>query len=100
MDPEEALKNAREALDVLRGSVDNNELEAASADLADAFEALDGWLSKGGFLPTAWASPETRDKAAYERGMRAAMAEAMRLGGCTGIDIVSSLRKMLGDPPL
>lgn len=63
MDPNEALKNARAALAALRTRLDDGEeptsdtdAEVAdhAGDLADAFEALDGWLSKGGFLPAAW----------------------------------------------
>jgi hypothetical protein len=50
MDPNEALIKAREALK--RYCVSGDEAEAS--DLADAFEALDTWLSKGGFLPDAW----------------------------------------------
>jgi hypothetical protein len=67
MDPDEALKNAREALAQLRAHQDNNEAPddasgdaflrlAAIEELVDAFEALDGWLSKGGFLPKDWAT--------------------------------------------
>jgi len=56
MDPNEALKNLREAL---RGwHANGNEWESAddpmSEQLVDAAEALDEWLSKGGFLPAAW----------------------------------------------
>jgi hypothetical protein len=64
MDPNEALRNAREALSRMRHELsfsqarDWNTIEEKAEDLADAFEALDGWLSKGGFLPSAWA-PET-----------------------------------------
>jgi hypothetical protein len=58
VDPDQALKNAREAAQRYRAS---NEVEGerngseAAFDLVDAFEALDGWLSKGGFLPEDWA---------------------------------------------
>jgi hypothetical protein len=61
MDPNEALKNARRALSNLRAcqdSDDDGSRDAAiiehSEGLADAFEALDGWLSQAGFLPSAW----------------------------------------------
>jgi hypothetical protein len=58
MDPNEALRNARKALETYRAAqdVDDNtgeQLDAAD-ELADAFEALNGWLSSGGFLPAAW----------------------------------------------
>ena len=68
MDPDEALKNARKALSRLRtlesmrldtGLSDEPEIGADDArellsELADAFAALDQWLSAGGFLPRAW----------------------------------------------
>ncbi len=60
MDPDQALKTAREA------AKDMHEYEPGSADwrdaaheLADAFEALDGWLSQGGFQPEDWRPKET-----------------------------------------
>lgn len=43
MDPNATLANARKAL------LDGNLNEAAFA-----YEALDNWLVKGGFLPDAW----------------------------------------------
>lgn len=60
MDPDEALKNAREALQVFRAWHGRKEgiNEASAEQLADAFEALDGWLSKGGFLPADWNTME------------------------------------------
>lgn len=69
MDPNEALKRAREAARIL----DNDrcvsrkareelavELDAMT-DLAEAFDALDQWISKGGFLPDAWQVPAHAD---------------------------------------
>ena len=60
MDPDKALADARVALkefrehpcELLTGSIDKHDL--ASDELAYAFEALDGWLSNGGFLPQDW----------------------------------------------
>lgn len=46
MDPNDALKNLKQALA-------DGDLEAAK----DYFEALDEWLSKGGFFPAAWNMP-------------------------------------------
>jgi hypothetical protein len=54
MDPDEALKKARAALKAFHDAPDAERSMIAGADLADAFEALDGWLSKGGFLPRDW----------------------------------------------
>lgn len=49
MDPDETLKSARAAAERVHASSDD-----AAIELAEAFEALDGWLSKGGFLPADW----------------------------------------------
>ena len=60
MDPDQTLKEAREALANIRGKagVPPAVVGAQVEQLIDAFEALDGWLSKGGFLPSEWsASP-------------------------------------------
>lgn len=60
MDPDQALENARHALATLLATEDmcdalpDEELFKASRNLAEAFEALDGWLSKGGYLPADW----------------------------------------------
>jgi len=51
MDPNRALENAREA--VRLHGLKPDDLDAFD-DLVDAFEALDQWLSKGGFLPKDW----------------------------------------------
>jgi hypothetical protein len=66
MDPDQALKKARDALKILREreKTGGGNLEAAveaSKDLEDAFEALDGWFSRGGFLPEDWAK-ERKEK--------------------------------------
>jgi predicted RNase H-like HicB family nuclease len=57
MDPDEALKNAREALArhtaAKQGEYSKDRL-AAGDDLAEAFEALDAWMSKKSFPPEAW----------------------------------------------
>jgi len=57
MDPNEALKNAREAAKRLlvptRGTEGRDAIEDGEI-LAEAFEALDGWLTGGGFLPESW----------------------------------------------
>jgi len=57
MDPEAALKKIREACDAYRAAreLGNNREALMHADnVADAFDALDGWLSRGGFVPKAW----------------------------------------------
>ena len=57
MDPDQCLKELREAIAELKHEIS----EGFAGDLGDAadkavekFEALDGWLSRGGFLPLAW----------------------------------------------
>ena len=45
MDPNAALAKVRELI---------GDGDSADVLLVDAFEALDEWLSKGGFLPSDW----------------------------------------------
>lgn len=62
MDPDEALQQLREALSVAREAAegDSNDAEIeAWQEVGDCVEALDDWLSKGGFLPGGW-NPEPR----------------------------------------
>ena len=63
MDPDQALKNAREAVAKMNNwdpAVDGTEEGPPSAwDLKDAFEALDEWLTGGGFLPQDWKREQT-----------------------------------------
>ena len=62
MDPEEALRKAREALAQIRKAQDadfplethNLVVAVQGVELADAFEALDEWMKKGGFAPADW----------------------------------------------
>jgi hypothetical protein len=52
MDPNATLTKLRDyAVIVLL----NDDIESTEAvEIAEAIEALDGWLSKGGFLPSDW----------------------------------------------
>ena len=56
MDPDANLKEQREIVkDLIDGNdYDTDEWLAMANRLADLVEALDGWLSNGGFLPLAW----------------------------------------------
>lgn len=58
MDPDVALANAREAARQMEGFRDETGVGltsvTAAVELLEAFEALDEWLTKGGFLPKAW----------------------------------------------
>lgn len=54
MDPNEALARARRAAERLLS--DGFEWDAAECEaLCESLQALDQWLSKGGFLPDDWA---------------------------------------------
>ena len=54
MDPDETLRLLRLTIKQMR--VDENPyIKAAHAEeVAEYFEALDGWLAGGGFLPSDW----------------------------------------------
>jgi hypothetical protein len=54
VDPDAALTNMRDA--VRRVNAAGNAFDGADAgqDLAEAANALDDWLTRGGFLPAAW----------------------------------------------
>lgn len=61
MDPDEALAALRAAIEEYgnEGYRDDVETEAAAsamvvASILEKFEALDEWMSKGGFPPAAW----------------------------------------------
>jgi len=56
MDPNETLRRMQEMAErvVRAADVGSDVDEDDACDLADAVQALDGWLSKGGFLPDAW----------------------------------------------
>jgi hypothetical protein len=56
MDPNETLKQLRELIQVPQYGPSLTAFDRAERFdlLVDYIEALDGWLSKGGFLPDAW----------------------------------------------
>ncbi len=59
MDPNETLRQARlTAAELLQktgsSQYDPYEILALAEVLAERFEALDEWISHGGFLPSAW----------------------------------------------
>lgn len=55
MDPDETLENARSAAKDLREVGDSRAYATAAERLGVAFDALDEWLTKGGFHPRPWA---------------------------------------------
>lgn len=56
MDPNETLATLRNLSreTMLGNSVDTALAGYLAMDLAEAFQALDSWLSNGGFLPKVW----------------------------------------------
>ena len=54
MDPNENLEEQRDLSEALVESSDEEETQAQSNRLAELVESLDGWIMKGGFLPTEW----------------------------------------------
>lgn len=63
MDPNACLEELRQLAAETNWERDKPELHAMDKEtpraraerMAELVESLDGWLSKGGFLPTAWA---------------------------------------------
>jgi hypothetical protein len=54
MDPDAALARIRVlAKEILRVPPDT---EGEAIELAETIDGLDGWLSRGGFLPTDWSA--------------------------------------------
>jgi hypothetical protein len=63
MDPDEALRVAREATAKLLEDDEAMPYDAQAelaSDLAAAFDALDEWLTKGGFAPADWRKAFTK----------------------------------------
>lgn len=57
MDPNAALKRITElSEDIIQGdnTLDYESLRQRAEELAETVIGLDEWISKGGFLPTAW----------------------------------------------
>lgn len=59
MDPNAALARLRDAMNDLSGRVHPSIIDPFGSlddirDALEAFEALDEWLTNGGFLPAAW----------------------------------------------
>lgn len=54
MDPNEALRLIREAIKRMQAASHADDYTDAASDLADAVQALDEWLTRGGFLPEEW----------------------------------------------
>jgi hypothetical protein len=59
VDPDQALRDLRAALRDWHRSHPQDRLDALR-DVATAAEALDDWISDGGFLPTDWSAKQVR----------------------------------------
>jgi hypothetical protein len=72
MDPNKALRQLRNAVDYYRrgygGKLGAENREELLAGLVDEFEALDGWLTRGGVLPQAWEGPDEQTPAHFSFG--------------------------------
>lgn len=63
MDPNETLETARGAyVEYVRAAdaMDSSGYDSSLTTLAESFNALDEWLSRGGFLPSAWRVDDVR----------------------------------------
>jgi hypothetical protein len=62
MDPTTALMNLRGIVSDLHNParIEVEGLDRLAYDFAEVFEALDNWLSRGGFLPEQWKGVENR----------------------------------------
>jgi len=74
MDSNETLRQLRETITAWRQAKNGADKIRAGAQIVELIEALDGWLSAGGFAPADWiADPNTRgpietpDYATWER---------------------------------
>lgn len=58
MDPDVLLAEIRESIRLARVAAYNADAGEHFGDAADKFVDLDEWLSRGGFLPAAWAEAQ------------------------------------------
>lgn len=72
MDPDANLAEQRKlAADLVDDYVDENETFRDKAErLAELVQALDGWITKGGFLPAAWQSTPAAPLPAKKKRIR------------------------------
>jgi hypothetical protein len=54
MDPNETLRLLRLTLKQMKADTDPAIRQAHADEAAEHFNALDNWMSSGGFLPEAW----------------------------------------------
>lgn len=56
MDPNELLVALRDCAQDIQNGTDEYTFAETAQTMAEKFEALDDWLSRGGFLPGSWQS--------------------------------------------
>lgn len=54
MDPDKLLSEIRTLAQLVNDGLGPDNTIDAAGKMAECFDALDGWLNKGGFLPTDW----------------------------------------------
>jgi hypothetical protein len=54
MDPNEALRKLRKLAKQLLDEGNAGDAAELGLDMAEQFQSLDEWMSKGGFVPTDW----------------------------------------------
>ncbi len=77
MDPNETLKQLRMMVQRAFAITEEGELPDLQ-DLCEMFDSLDGWISKGGFLPIAWIP----GRIACTNGMRPAQEAHQKCAHC------------------
>jgi hypothetical protein len=60
MDPDSTLAALRDLISRLRSAATTDTKADLADELADTVDDLDGWLTRGGFLPRAWADRSSR----------------------------------------
>lgn len=61
MDPNMTLHELRELCGEALAAAEGEPTRLTALDIAEKFDALDQWMSRGGFAPSAWAHPEMED---------------------------------------
>jgi hypothetical protein len=80
MAPEEAYAALVEAMQELRNTSDEIGTLNSATRAADAWDALDGWLTRGGFLPAPWRKWREEAKASDERASVVSVEPVVSLG--------------------
>lgn len=81
MDPNANLREMREKVITINTSTKGGQIVEAAAELAELVEAMDEWLTKGGFAPIEWTktTPEHWQEVLSNTNARAAEEERERI---------------------